>query len=120
GGGRRLLHGGLPGHLREMRQGAAKILVAAGDEDLARQGFGGVCARAEQQIQDGGRTALSGGRHGRPSLIVVVMVPGWGSRRTVWVGSGPVSWTFTTSGQAVSGTARTSCAMAACSPARAE
>src|SRR2546429_9414675 len=89
-----------------MRQGAVKILVTAGDEDLARQGFGGVCARAEQQIQGGGRTALSRGRHGRPSLIVVVILPGWGSRRTVWVGSRPVSRTFTASTRKVSVTAR--------------
>ena len=75
-------------------------------------------SRAEQQIQGGGRTALSSGRHGRPSLIVVVATPGWGSRRTVWVGSRPVSRTLTMSGRAVSGTARTSDATAICWPER--
>jgi hypothetical protein len=51
---------------------------------------------------------------------VVVASPGWGSRRTVWVGSCPVSGTPTTSGREVSGTARTSVAASACWSERAE
>ena len=108
GGRRRFLHGDLPGHLGELRQGAAKVLIAAGRQDLAGQGLGRVRVRVEQQIQGGGRTALCSGRHGRPSLIVVVETPGWGSRRTVWVGSCPVSRTLTASSRTASATARTS------------
>src|SRR6516164_9444857 len=99
-----------------MRQGAVKFLAAAQRRDLADQGLGrgGLRARAKQQIQGGERTALFSGHHGRPSLIVVVGAPGWGSRRTVWVGSCPVSRTPSTSGRGVSGTTRTSGAMAIC------
>jgi len=91
---------------------AAPVRAAWRTADLDRSvaGPGGEAplrVRADQQIQGGGRTALSNGRHGR-SLSIVVAIPGWGTRLTVWVGSGPVSRTFTTSGGPASGTARTS------------
>jgi hypothetical protein len=57
----------------ESRQGAAKILVASGRQDLAGQSLGRVRVWAEQQIHGGGRTAHSSGRHDWASSIVVML-----------------------------------------------
>jgi hypothetical protein len=84
-GGGRLLRGGFPGRLGQARQGVADFLVAAGRRDLVRQGPGRVRVglRAEEQIEHGGRVVLGVGRHCRFSPIVMVAIPGSGSKRTV-------------------------------------
>src|SRR6266571_3654446 len=104
---RDLADGGLAGRHREVLQGTAKVHPGACGQNLAGQCLRRFLPWAEQQIQGSMRAVLHGWRHGRASSIVVMLVPGLGSMRTVCVTAVPVSWTFTGPGGPASATTRT-------------
>src|SRR5215469_5331845 len=93
---------GLAGGLRDVLQSTVKVHPGGRRQQRLGQRLRSLLLWAEKQIQCSGLAALQGWRHGPASSIVVMLVPGLGSMRTVCVTPVPVSWTLTEAGGPVS------------------